>query len=120
MKRVTKSANRSVSALLCPHATEVELRKLETFRLAYEHEHGPTQRSGHFTSQDPYYRQRIMMKESPLKYFNGLPQYVQAFVQQQFEESKASGRLHQEYDAFIAHTLERIFNHDRVTDGRVS
>lgn len=56
--------------------------ELEAFRIKFEERHGPTDLTKRYTSTWPIEQQRLLATVDPLRYFNGLPRFVQGYLNQ--------------------------------------
>jgi hypothetical protein len=58
-----------------------------------------------------------MMREQPRNFYDGLPNYVQAYIRQEYEVSRHTGQVEKEYDYFVVQILKKIF---KPTDVRAT
>ncbi len=67
--------------------------ELENFRKIYEAQHGPTDLTRRYTSTWNRRDQDALLKIDPMAYFNGLPDFVQRFIQKKLQTAAAAGQL---------------------------
>jgi hypothetical protein len=68
-------------------------RELESYRIAFEEEHGKTDLTKRYTSTWPIEQQRWLLKHDTKRYFDGFPPFAQAFLKGKMQIAAAAGSL---------------------------
>jgi hypothetical protein len=74
-------------------------QELEQFRIEYEQENGPTDLTKRYTSLWPEVQQAWMIENQQKRYWDGLPEFVQAFIRGKMERAHQAGTLENQPDS---------------------
>lgn len=91
---------KSIAALLCPHVHVALLNEVESFRIAWEREHGPTDITRYYTSLWPEDQADALCAIDPQTYFQGLPPFLQSYIAADTSKLADRGRIDDVADPF--------------------
>ena len=88
-----KSRSRTVAELLCYFPDHNQRQELEVFRAHHEIAHGPTDMTRRYTSTFPTHLQQWLFENQPQRWFDGLPDFVQAFLTDKIAAMLKDGQI---------------------------
>ena len=84
----------TLSEIVFPLALAREyFHDLEEFRVQYENSHGKTDITRRFTSTLPVAHQRWLLTHEPKIWFEGLPEFIQAYLKTNMQLAARDGNL---------------------------
>lgn len=91
----------TITELVFPLDDPEALHEVEEFRIEWERDHGPVDLTRRYTSTLPDAQQTYLMDHHPERYFAGLPEFAQAWIQHAVESRATQGRLDEVPVAFL-------------------
>jgi hypothetical protein len=90
---MTSKSAPTLAEILIRFDDERDRIELEAFRIEYEKKHGPTDLTKYYTCLWPTARQEWLIENYPAEYLEGLPPFVQAYIEQKLKAAAVRGRL---------------------------
>ena len=103
----------TLSDVVCNFRSKALQLDLENFRIEYEKTNGPTDLTKRYSSTLPSEMQEWLLSEYPERYWDGLPQFAQAFFMERLRNAANLGEL----DTLPSHLL-RMYISKRRENGR--
>jgi hypothetical protein len=111
---LTTFPHKTVADLICYMPHPENRKSLETFRIWFESQNGPTDMTRYYTCMWPSELQTRLIAIAPQRYYEGLPPFVQDYMKKQIEHAAKIGRIDDLPELHLQLFLTKYFG----TDGR--